>query len=654
MSHESIVPKLPIRASLVFLTVAVAVPWLGRDLLPMDTWLRFLLAILWVSAFVLAAFGAGHRLLGALAGPNSRYSGLLVILTGTAVLSWIGCIAGLIGVLKPWFLDGVFLLAMVAGIVGIAKDFQKTVFLPEGLSGFPGAILLLPTFLTLAVVTTPPVMYDVLHYHLAFPEQWLLYGRFHEFPAEPFSYLPSAHGMLFSYALSLSGAWGANAINWVMFVLASLTAGELARRIAGTRATVWAIACFALTPAFLETSAYASADLTEAAWAGAVLLLLLNDERLDLKKLFLAGFFAGSAAAAKYLAIAIVLIPLAFLLLYLLRHLPRRKLFLSIGTFGLGVCLSFGPWAARNLAWTHNPVYPYFQSVFGGPSCALDLKMDLARNLEHEAPASIRLARRVGAFIRRSFHPRVEGGLPGIHWLVLLAVAGCLRFRTTSGTSLWIYTLSGLIMWGFFVQYFRFLSPVLVAAAALAGAAATSLRINLGKTASMTVVFFLVFILGWNTTVLTGPLFADRLLVLAGRMTDQAFRQAWDSRSRSVDFVKKNLPKNAHILLVGECRAFGFDRKIFVDGPYRPSRLVPLAEKARSAEEITAFLKARGVTHLVINRGDMRRLAGVRQVEDYWFPASPRARDLLSTFFRDNLDILFDEDGVQVASLRSR
>jgi len=653
MSREGIVPKLPSGASLVFLAVAVAVPWLGRDLLPMDTWLRFLLAILWVSAFALAAFGAGHRLLISLAGEKSRYSGILVILTGTAVLSWIGCIAGLIGVFKPWFLNGVFFLAMAAGIVAVRRDFGKTVFLPEALFCFPGAILLLPAFLTLAVVTTPPVMYDVLHYHLAFPEQWLLYGRFHEFPAEPFSYLTSAHGILFSYALSLPGAWGASAINWVMFVLAALTAGELARRVAGKRATVWAVACFALTPAFLETSAYASADLTEAAWAGAVLLLLLDDEPLDFKKLLLAGFIAGSAAAAKYLAIAIVLIPLAFLLLYLLRRLPRRELLLSVGIFGLGICLSFGPWAARNLVWTHNPVYPYLQSVFGGPPCALDLKMDLARNLENEAPAPIRLARQVGAFIRRSYHPRVEGGLPGIHWLILLAVAGCLRFRSTPGTLLWIYTLSGFIMWGFFVQYFRFLSPVLVAAAALAGAAATSLRINLGRTASIAVVFFLIFILGWNTTILTGPLFADRLLVLAGRMTDQAFREAWDNRSRAIDFVREKLPENAHLLLVGECRAFGFDRKVFVDGPYRPSRLVSLAEKADSAKEIAAFLKAQGVTHLLINYGDMRRLAGVRHVEDYWFPASVKARKLIATFFRDDIDILFEEDGVQVASLRS-
>jgi len=640
-----------IPAALLFVVLAVLVSWLSRDVLPMDVWLRFLLALLWAASFALASLGAGRSLVRLLAPARENFLPLSM-LTGAAVLALLACIAAWVGCLDPWILRCVFGLAAVAGLFGLRGRTADLYFLPEGLVSPAGALLLLPACLSFVVVTTPPVMYDVLHYHLAFPAQWLLSGGFVEFPRESFSYYPSAGGMLYAYALVLPGAWGGSAINWLFVLLASLCAGELGRHIGGPAATPWAVAVFALTPAILETSAYASADLVVAGWAGAALLLLARRDDLSSRELLLAGFLAGSAAAAKYLALALVVFPLLCSLPFVLHDRFRRRIAGALAMLGLGLLVSLGPWLARNALWTGNPVYPYMQKILGGPPCPLDLQREVGRTSDRQDALPLRMLRSSTAFAWRCVFPRREGGLPGVHWPILLGVAAMLFPPSRKRRWLWVYVLTGLMTWGFLVHYFRFLSPVLVGAAALAGAALPALR--RGKTAFVSglMAVFFVFVFGWNLSILASPLEVDRMRVISGQLPEKAFRAAWDDRSPAVDFVREHLPGNALILLVGECRSFGLDRRVIVDGPYRSSILEVIAEESRSPGGMAAALRKMGVTHLLINRREMRRLAGIRRVEDFWDPASPVVRRRITSFLSVFVEPLFQDRGLGVFRLR--
>lgn len=648
--------KLRIPAVTAFAVAVVLVPWLSRNVIPLDVCFRLLLPIVWLSVWSLACLGPGKAIMALLLPSRTEIPGVMVMLIGSAVLAFLGFLLAAAGILRPMFLNGVLGCAAIGGIFVLLKQRESIRFVPEGLFSPLSLVLVIPIFLTMFVLTTPPVMYDVLHYHLAFPEQWLRAGSFIEFPRESFSYYPSAHGMLFSYALAAIGPWGANAINWWMGLMSALAAAELSRRYAGPMATPWAAASFLLTPAVLEISGYATADLTVAAWTGGALLFLLRKDGAfpNQMEMLMGGFFVGSAAAAKYLAMATVCLPLMLVLIYLgLRDRIRWKtLATGIAFLLVGLGLSLGPWLLRNMVWAGNPVYPYLHAVFGGDSSSLDLGRELERTMDISASTGKQLMLSMFALIRRSFNPRLEGGVLGSHWLILLIAAAGFSSISRLKWPLWIFLMTGCVTWGFLVQYVRFLLPALVAGAALAGGGMAVLLGEVGPLARRSIVALFIFLFSWSTTVLATPFFSQRLAVVCGQLDELEFRKNWDSRTDALGFIQRSLPEHAVLLLVGELRSFGLNRRVFVDGPYHRPLLVDLAQNCDSAEALAEELRDLGVTHLLVNRREMPRLAGLRKVPDYWSPAGVLERRLLDDFFKHELRPLFEKDGVGVYRLQ--
>lgn len=644
-------------ATLLFAAAALPILWVSRTLLPMDVLLRLLLPVFWLSLWTLACLGPGSILLRRLIPSTDRQPGVLALLSGAAFLAWIATLIALAGIFRPVFLLGILGLSAILGLFVLLRRPDSIKFLPDGLFSPTALLLLIPAAMTFAVLSTPPVMYDVLHYHLAFPEQWLLAGSFVEFPRESFSYYSSAHGMLYSYALAGVGPWGANAINWWMGIMATLSAGELGRRLGGSGATAWAAASFLLTPVVLEISGYATADLSVAAWAGGTLLVFLRkDCSIPSSRAFLlGGIIAGSAAAAKYLALGTLFPPLALLLLilFLRESLNWKSSLLRLGLLGLGVLIVLGPWLGRNVQWTGNPVYPYFHEVFGGKASSLGFGQEIKRNLDLPPSPTKALLLSAFAFIRRSFHPRVEGGFLGYHWLILLIAAIGLKLKSRMKWPLWLFFIGACVSWGFFVQYARFLLPALVAGAALTGTAAASLMEDLGGITRTAVLALLLFLFAWNSSVLASPFFFERLSVAAGQLSDIDFREHWDDRTPALNFIRQQLPQSAGILLIGEVRGFGFQRRIFVDGPYHQPLLVGLARTLHSASALANRLQTEGITHVFINSAEMTRLAAQREVPDYWTPASPEERRVIRAFLSQYLDPLFMQSGLSVYRLRT-
>lgn len=646
--------RLPTMA--VFAIAAFLIPWLARDVIPLDVCFRLLLPPAWLVVWSLACLGTGELVMFPLRSSRVAASATVVLLSGSAGLALGGFLFAAAGIFKPVVLNGLLVSASLFGLMVLLRRRDSLEFFPEGLFRWPSLLILIPGFLTLVVLTTPPVMYDVLHYHLAFPDQWLRAGSFLEFPRESFSYYPAAHGMLFSYALAAIGPWGANAINWWMGLMGMLAAAELARRFGGRRAVPWAAACFFLTPAALEISGYATADLTVAAWTGAALLVLLGEDGAfpRPRALLLGGFLAGSAAAAKYLAMATVCIPLVLVLAFLgLRDRVSRSVLLKgVACVLIGVGLSLGPWLLRNAVLTGNPVYPYMHSVFGGAPSSLNLGRELERTRDISASSGRRIVTSIFAMIRRSFQPRAEGGILGVHWLLLLIVAAGIGSSSRMKWPLWIFLIAGCVVWGFLVQYVRFLLPALVAGAALAGAGMAALMRELGTVARAAVLLLVLFIFCVNATVLASPFFYQRLGVAGGQLDELQFRRNWDDRTDAVDFIRRRLPENARLLLVGELRSFGLSRRVLLDGPYHLPLLVEVARSCDSAPALAERLRAMGVNYLLVNRREMPRLAGLRKVEDYWSPAGARERELMRDFFDRFLEPLFEKDGVGVYRLQ--
>jgi len=597
-----------------------------------DVAARVVLGCLWVAVWLLAALGAGRLVLRwAGLGNHTGWGGTLG--TGTAVLSFLATMLAATGLLRTAILLTVLAASVVAGGLTLLRRGGPA---PPWAGGrvWPWALLAFPAAVQLLGITAPPVFYDSLNYHLAFPARWLASGGWVEFPRHAYSYYPAAVDILDVFALAGVGGWGGRAIGLAFSWIAALAAGELGGLIGGRRAAWWAAALFLLTPSVLQTGPLAAADSGTAAWAGAALLVLLagSGRARPVRAVVLAGFIGGSAFAGKYLAAATVVLPLAAAAL-VASHDPRIGRVRRLALLGAGGLLAATPWLLRNLAWTGNPFHPYLAPLFGLPASGMTIAGELAQNARPVAGTARYLAELAFALPVRTFHPLQVGGVIGPQWLLLL-VPAILLVRGRVAAPLWAAVGTGLAGWGALVQFGRFLLPVLVPLAALCGAAAA--RVIRPSRPRDPVPHALILLLGtvlvWNASAVLDPMAAERIDVVVGRESDGEFRRHWISYWPAVEAIGRLVPAGGRVLLVGEVRAFGIPREVEVEDPYHPPLLVELARHDPDPEAILSELRARGVSHVLLNRTEMGRIARMRGLPGYFGEASPVARDAIRTF----------------------
>ncbi len=654
MSDNGLEPRIGPKTVLATTAIAAAVLWLYRDVAPLELLLRVVLPALWIALWSLACLGAGAWPVRWLLGVRPQQPLVVTLLAGAATLACVASLLASCGIYRRILLVVLLCAAAIEGLrILLSRRFELR-FPADRLASAPAIMLITVGVAILTLTTAPPVMYDVLNYHLAFPARWLDAGGFIEFPRHVFSYYPSSQGLLYGFALAVTGPWGAQAIHWWMGVMAVLAAAALAQRIAGKEAATWAAACFGLTPVVLEIAGYAIADLAVAAWGGAALVVIIGDSDrcAGWRRGALCGLLVGSAAAAKYLALATVTLPLAVtgiaVLVWSARRVPGPRWRIAFA-FAVAVAAVLLPWLGRNAAWTGNPVYPYLQAVFGGPPAARDITAELA--LTAWSPIGW-LTSSLTALVVRTFHPLREAGLLGPHWLLLLPAAAVVRgIDRRAWAAVWVATLAGVVAWGSLVQYGRFLVPILVPAAALAGTAAAALTATGTRSIRALFRILILFILAWNATVIATELNLDRSRVVSGHARDIEHLEKWVSYAPVLPFLSDELPRDSRVLLVSESRSFYIDQPALVEDPYRLPWLAELAAGCGDSNELARRVRAAGATHLLVNETEMDRLALQRGASDYWDGSSPRERQIITVFLEEVVRPLYRSGGVWVAEV---
>ncbi len=628
-------------ATTVVVLVALPVLWAYRPVVPLEPLVRLLLPWLWLALWTGAALGAGYDLVRACQlRPDAPVAAVLVLAVGAVVLASAATALSFAGLVGPWSLGAVLAAALIRAAVGRrqASRLRWPGLLPVSPLGLPLAAALVVVFATLSA---PPVMYDSLHYHLAFPAQWLLAGGTVELPRQAYSAFPATVGALYLYPLALLGPWAAKAVHAWFGILTLLAGGALAHRLGGRHAARWSVLLLGLTPAFLELAGYAMVDLAVAGWAGAAVVALVAPETWRLRpggRVVLAGGCVGAAICAKYLALATVLVPVAGAVVAATLATgrgPRRAAALGV-LFAAAVVVVASPWYGRNLVLYGNPVYPFAQGLFGGPPVDLDATTMMAQDATRPTGAFAVLGHALAAPVVRTFAPLQAASGLGPQWLILLPGAVLLA-RSRSAGVLWLVTGVGALCWGALLPFGRFLLPALVPASALAGVAAARLT---GRHAAPAVRratgFLIAAVLAWNGSTLATSLTLERIATTVGVEPETALLQRWVSYWPVVETIQR-LPADAGILLVGEPRSLYLDHRVVVEDPNRTPLLLELAENATDLDDLAAAVAALGVSYALVNEGEMSWLAGLRGRDDYWSPASERARALVRRFLAERL-----------------
>lgn len=604
----------------------------------------------WVALFGLSAWGAGALACGALLRrrPHGVDEALLSLVLGSGVLAAIAAALGSVGALHP-----PALLVALGGLAaaGVLELWRRprpdlTALKPASLSILPIAIIAGAWATTALSVTADSGFYDQLHYHLAFPAQWLRAGRLITLPRHDYSFYPAGAGLLYVYGLAALGPWAAQAIHWMFGVLAVLAALRLALRLSGPGAACWAAAILSATPVVMWLATVAGGDLGPVAYGAVGLLALaLGLEARDRDRFpwwLMAGAAAGLAAGAKLLALLTVCLPL-FVVLALAPGSARQRA-QRLLAWSIGAACPVVPWLARNLWLTGNPVYPFLASLFTrgdgatGPGGQAQIQGAL-----HFMSDPLRVAT-LGAL------GPMDGSVGPLYLLLVPLAVWCgLRSRGLGRMLLWASAL-GVLGWSAGPPTARYLTPVLVPLAALAGAGIARVlelvrgRARVAATAALAVVCAWSMLLGVDRENLV------RIGSALGRDSRDAALQKWASYWPAVPVVN-GLPAGSRVLLVAESRSLYFTGDVLVEDPFRLPLLCELAEHAASADVLAEALRAQGVTHVFFNGIESRRIAALNGRADYFGGISSAARSRLDEFLGRHLTRVWSQGELELSAL---
>lgn len=611
---------------------------------------------LWVVVWTLAALGPGRFVVGRFrgGGDESTEDLLLAGVAGSAVLAALAAALSVPGWFRPVPLLVVLGAAAVWGGIGLVR---RPVRLPS-----PGSCAVGPAALwlvALVVAATVTTFYDQWHQHLGFPWLWLQDGSISVNPDNFYSYMPVNSSLMYAYGLGSLGAWTAQVTHWWCGVVTVLICACLGRRMVGDGGGWWAALLVATTPNVLELSCSGGSDLVVTMFSAAAWLALVRTADSPDRSVswwLLAGAMAGLAAGTKYTALGTVALPLAAGALVL--HRPWRR-----GSFGpmargaatavAGAAVTFGPWVLRNLLATGAPLYPFLTGPFRGM---------LTTDARSIAPFAGELSgfnfgwsHILDGIGLGSISSPIGGFAPaGLLWLAFGAVTVVVlpRMKRPLATALTAGGLVGVAQWLVGLQVVRYLLPALVPlAAVLGGGVALAMRASTTPVRRAVAVLILAAV-AWNLTTVLKPVAFERLGCSLGVNPVEPLLARWVSSSLAFDAVRA-LPQDARLLLVAESRALGFERPVVLENPYPfgDTRLEALARSCADPESMAAELAGEGITHVLTNRWEARRMASMIRRDRYFGAADPDVVARLDAFARHCLEPEWLGHGVAIYRL---
>jgi hypothetical protein len=539
-------------------------------------------------AFAVALFAAlrvlgrfvSRRLVTAPLDPLAR--ALVEIALGFAAYATIVRLAAAAGLAFGW-------LVLTLVLIPLAVAARNPALLRiEGGSAFGGGsrwlrlgvlgLALLPLPMALA----PAVSLDALTYQLRMPEITLRTGSWALDLLDSPTFFPGATQCLYLPALAFDGSGvTAQLVHYGFFLLTLLALKALVERLDRTTSPWWASLLFAAIPAAGIVAGWSWSDmplcfalvtaglaLTYGEGAGAIVVVAL-------------------AASIKYSGLLLG-IPLVACLPRSDRA-PARLRRWSVGAvLGLVVLL---PWYGANVLATGNPVYPLLPSVFHGAQTA-------EGNLLHWAGAG-HAQGLVGWWQYAAAPSTLDGDIGGLGLCALLAVSILHGLRRRGLRAASLVVLGGVVALAPFEPSPRILLPVLAGACAVAAVALGDWELAGGRRWPKAIAAILAA-RGGALVAAHNAFFFDPLPAAVGIESAPAYVARNFPPSRLYERAAA-LPGTALVLSVGEPRLFGFPRPTLNSAITDPPAVESFLAGAASPEEALRRLRARGVTHLLVD-----------------------------------------------------
>lgn len=492
-------------------------------------------------------------------------------LLGSLAVGLVVLALGVTGALTRPALAGV--AVVLAGATWIARAQLRP---PRGLVwALAGAAPLVP------VALLPPFFYDALVYHLGLPWQALMEGGLRPHAENLFSVFPPLAQLVYAIPLACGVPLVPAVLHLAGFVLAAAVLADWAGAL-GARPWVAGLAAVALPLA--ASHALVPALPAAESWSVLAVLLALRMALSDRPGAAgLAGVLIGVAAAARLQGLAwtgVIVLAVA--------AVGMRPRWRRIVTFVAGWLVGSAPWWVKNLALLGDPMAPLGWDRAGMNTLWRDSGSVL--HAAHPLAAALRAAPAALAPLALELGP-----------LVLVALAGWFAWRRRGARAATIAALGGIVAWQVTGPLPRFLAPAV--ALLLVAVAAASRRLPI--VAALAVILVLISGVVVNLREVRG-LGGIRLVVMdpvstAHRLTVNDPAAAFAAAA--------SLPASAHVLFVGEPRPFAFPRRMTVTSQHDVPPIRSIIEGAADPAAAVSRLRSAGFTHLLVNWGELARLA---------------------------------------------
>ncbi len=586
-------------------------------------------------AILLAATLGGYPLLRLLRlGPlPMRWRWLASAGLGVGLLSMLTLACGVLGWIGPdrrWVLPAVLAVFSMVGLVAMwrAPTLDDA---PASAGPARALIVTVAPFLALVmlVATLPPGViwqesgnaYDVLEYHLQTPKEYYQQQAITYLPHNVYASFPAAAEMLYLFAANAQGEpvdfWPtAQCLNALLAALFVAAAWLAVREVSAPAAVVAAVIAASTGWLFyLSGLAYVENGMLALGMLATAAVLRgrrLADAGMRRRWYVLAGLLTGLSCGFKYTAIPLVALPLLTLLWIGEDNADgravRRRLAGGLA-FATAAVAAFAPWAIKNLAMTHNPVFPLAGNVFTDYPAGWGAQ-EARHFAEVHAPTGpeATLTGRIALLdkhILRDHHQRF-----GIVLWVMAAVS-LVRRQDRLQAGLAAMVAVQLFVWLFATHlYARFAVPMLIPLLVLAGRGVLSRqgRLDLGFVAVVLVGISvnLLFSLRLYRTEANYPVHGGTALFTEGRLA------GWEH----LQVINFGLPEDARILMVGDARPFYMRRDVDYSVVFNRSPFETVVEESPTVEGIIAWFRAEGYTHVYVDWTEMMRLRRSR----YGFP----------------------------------
>jgi len=571
---------------------------------------------------------------------------------GLACLSLVTFLSALSGVL--WLAGLGVLPAIAYGFVcAIRAGVQVRPLRASGAAGVGGCLLGGAWLVAWLWATIPPTFYDELVYHLVIPQRVLATGELLTLPWVVFTLMPHAPDLLLAWGLVLGGDLGARAIQFALWVMCYLAVWAIVEVMARPRDTAWApsfIACaFAASPMvwFLGTLSFTETIQAVGLLCSAVVIAAVPAQRYSWLALgLMLGWVASSKLSGLYWVAAALIAarvagwPLAAL---------NRAAVITL--------LTVTPWWIRAFVHTGNPVYPMFYGLLGGQPWSTESQARLLADLPYGTPGSLGGLGLVRLPLDLVLHPERFGSASDVGALAVLSTCGLLALPVASrlaglrgharllGDAAAVFVLVAGAGWVMTTPTARFFAPAfLLGLAVLAG-----LCVQFQKTAQG---FALVLLLAagvggaWQFINQHTTVFSSVNVALGREKGDAYLARVLDHWPAS-RFVRETLPPDARLLFIGETRPYYFARNAVAPYPIDAHPLSRWVHEETSVESLIRRLTAEGITHVVLNVHEFRRVREKYGVLAFSGEAAPederRLRELPKA-----LRLLYAANGVYV------